>query len=146
MADAGASAVIPIRAGEVKKGGHVMIKEHPCKVIEVTTSKTGKHGHAKANITGIDIFEGSKHMDISPTSHNMEAPVVTTTNYTIIDVGPEMFATLMDAEGETREDLNLDIEKYEHQKKVHEEFLEKGECEVRVIKACGREMIFPLAG
>ena len=36
MADAGASAVIPIRAGEVKKGGHVMIKEHPCKVIEVS--------------------------------------------------------------------------------------------------------------
>ncbi len=76
----------------------------------------------------------------------LSAQFVTTTNYTIIDVGPEMFATLMDAEGETREDLNLDIEKYEHQKKVHDEFLEKGECEVRVIKACGREMIFPLAG
>tara|TARA_Y100000780_G_scaffold130623_1_gene117593 strand:+ start:251 stop:376 length:126 start_codon:yes stop_codon:yes gene_type:complete len=36
MADSGASTVFPIRAGEVKKGGHVMIKEHPCKVIEVS--------------------------------------------------------------------------------------------------------------
>jgi translation initiation factor 5A len=36
----------------------VLLKGQPCKVIEMTTSKTGKHGHAKANITGIDIFNG----------------------------------------------------------------------------------------
>ena len=46
----------PIRAGEVKKGMVVNLKGFPCKVIEVTTSKTGKHGHAKANITGTDIL------------------------------------------------------------------------------------------
>ena len=37
------------------------LKEKPCKIIEITTSKTGKHGHAKANITGIDIFTGKKN-------------------------------------------------------------------------------------
>ncbi len=31
-ADAGASNTYPIRAGEVKKGGYVVIKDHPCKV------------------------------------------------------------------------------------------------------------------
>eukprot|EP00501_MAST-03F_sp_TOSAG23-6_P000579 GSMAST32.ASY1.ANO1.600.1 assembled CDS len=67
----GASLTYPIRAGEVKKGGHVLLKDHPCKVIEVTVSKTGKHGHAKAKITGIDIFTGHKYQDVSPTSHNM---------------------------------------------------------------------------
>ena len=36
------------------------LKEKPCKIIDITTSKTGKHGHAKANITGIDIFTGKK--------------------------------------------------------------------------------------
>lgn len=30
--DAGASLTYPIRAGEVKKGSHVVIKGHPCKV------------------------------------------------------------------------------------------------------------------
>ncbi len=40
-------------------------------VIEITTSKTGKHGHAKANITGLDIFTGNKYQDMSPTSHTM---------------------------------------------------------------------------
>ena len=57
--DAGASDTIPIKAGSCKKGVHVMIKGFPCKVIEVSTSKTGKHGHAKVNITGIDIFSGN---------------------------------------------------------------------------------------
>ena len=54
------------------------LKEKPCKIIDITTSKTGKHGHAKANITGIDIFTGKKVMDISPTSHTMYQPVVDT--------------------------------------------------------------------
>merc|ERR1712187_444973 len=58
------------------KGSHVMIKGHPCKVAEVTTSKTGKHGHAKAHIVAIDIFTGKKYEDLCPTSHNVEVPFV----------------------------------------------------------------------
>ena len=69
-----AALTVPIRAGEVKKGMMVMLKGFPCKVIEVTTSKTGKHGHAKANITGTDIFTGKKYEDVCPTSHNMDVP------------------------------------------------------------------------
>ena len=38
-----------------------MLKGFPCKVIEYITSKTGKHGHAKAKITGLDIFTGKKY-------------------------------------------------------------------------------------
>ena len=84
-----------------------MLKGFPCKVIEVTTSKTGKHGHAKANITGIDIFTGKKYMDISPTSHNMTKPVVTTAIYSIMDIADGGELTLMDEGGSTKEDLNL---------------------------------------
>merc|ERR1712039_467661 len=49
-ADSGASHTYPQQAGEIRKGSHLMIKGHPCKCIEVSTSKTGKHGHAKAHI------------------------------------------------------------------------------------------------
>ncbi|GBG29247.1 Eukaryotic translation initiation factor 5A [Hondaea fermentalgiana] len=100
-----AEKTYPIRAGEVKKGMIVMLKGFPCKVIEVTTSKTGKHGHAKANITGLDIFTGAKKVDISPTSHNMTAPFVTVSSYTLLDVSEDGFCSLMDEAGETREDL-----------------------------------------
>ena len=84
----------------------MLLKGFPCKVIEMTTSKTGKHGHAKANITGLDIFTGKKYEEISPTSHNLEAPVVFTETYLLTDISEDGFATLLKEEtGETREDL-----------------------------------------
>ena len=74
--DAGCALTEPIRAGEVKKGMVVMLKGHPCKVIDISVSKPGKHGHAKGKITGTDIFTALKYIDISPMAHNMTKPIV----------------------------------------------------------------------
>jgi translation initiation factor 5A len=103
----GASLTVPIRAGEVKKGGFVMLKEKPCKVISVTTSKTGKHGHAKATITGTCIFTSAKCIDICPTSHNMTAPIITRAEYELTDLDREGAMTLMDGGGGVRGDLSV---------------------------------------
>ena len=77
------------------------------KVVDYSTSKTGKHGHAKANIVGIDIFNGKKYEDSLPTSHNIEVPNITRTEWTVISVDADGYLTLMDLKGVTRQDLAL---------------------------------------
>merc|ERR1712059_198343 len=68
----------------------------PCKIVEMGTSKTGKHGHAKVHMVALDIFTGKKLEDICPSTHNMEVPNVKRKDYQLIG---------MDDTGDTREDL-----------------------------------------
>ncbi|KAL7533352.1 hypothetical protein ACHAWF_004463 [Thalassiosira exigua] len=105
--DAGASTTIPMEAGQIKKGGYIMIKGKPCKVLSISVSKTGKHGHAKCNFTATDIFTGKKLEDMVPSSHGTTVPVVTRTEWEIIDIGEEGELTLMDEGGNQKTDINL---------------------------------------
>ncbi|KAM0032998.1 putative ribosomal protein L2, domain 2 [Helianthus debilis subsp. tardiflorus] len=93
-ADAGASKTYPQQAGTIRKGGHIVIKNRACKVVEVSTSKTGKHGHAKCHFVAIDIFNGKKLEDIVPSSHNCDVPHVSRTDYQLIDISEDGFDDL----------------------------------------------------
>merc|ERR1712154_644039 len=80
------------------------IKNRPCKIVEMSTSKTGKHGHAKVHMVALDIFTGKKLEDICPSTHNMEVPNVKRKDYQLIGLEDD-FLSLMDDSGDTREDL-----------------------------------------
>merc|ERR1712080_139055 len=69
----GMSHTHPKEAHHVKKGCYVMLKDRPCKIVEVKTSKTGKHGHAKCNITGLDILTGKKYNEVHPGHKGLRA-------------------------------------------------------------------------
>merc|ERR1712004_920088 len=150
-ADAGASHVYPQQAGELRKGSHVMIKGHPCKCIEVSTSETGKHGHAKAHIVALDIFTGMKYEDLCPTSHNLEVPFVKRTEYQLLTADNDSGeVSLLLESGETKDDLNLPTfvqvgEPTDDDKKVVEEIMkgvDDGKNVMVVVQsACGMEKI-----
>lgn len=84
-----------------------MIKGKPCKVLSISVSKTGKHGHAKCNFTATDIFTGKKLEDMVPSSHGTTVPIVNRVEWDIMDIGEDGEVTLMDESGNEKTDVNL---------------------------------------
>jgi len=106
-ADSGASKVYPAQCSSLRKNGYVVMKGRPCKIVEMSTSKTGKHGHAKVHMVGIDLYNAKKYEDICPSTHNMDVPFVKRVDYQLVDISADDFLSLMDDGGEVREDIKI---------------------------------------
>ena len=117
------------------------IKEHPCKVSAVSTSKTGKHGHAKCNFTAIDIFTGKKYEDIIPSTHTAHVPFVTRKEYSLVDISADGFCSLMDDEGNCREDVKLPDYPDNFAREIETGFGEGKNLGVVVLSAMGHDQI-----
>merc|ERR1712037_701823 len=132
-----------------RKGSHIMIKGHPCKVAEVSTSKTGRHGHAKAHIVALDIFTSKKYEDLCPSGHNIEVPFVKRTEFQLLNADADTGeVSLLLEDGGTKDDLNLPTfiaqgEPTEDDTKVTKEMIDSFEAGkttiVAVLAACGME-------
>ncbi|KAJ2747096.1 translation initiation factor eIF5A [Coemansia sp. BCRC 34301] len=134
--DSGASLTYPLQCSALRKNAFVVMKGRPCKVVDMSTSKTGKHGHAKVNYTGIDIFNGRKYEDMSPSTHNVDVPNVSRAEFTLIDV-TEGFLSLMDDAGEMKEDVK--VPEGELGDKIRADFADGKELLITILKAMGEE-------
>uniref|UniRef100_A0A0E0BT57 Translation initiation factor 5A C-terminal domain-containing protein n=1 Tax=Oryza glumipatula TaxID=40148 RepID=A0A0E0BT57_9ORYZ len=142
-ADAGASMTYPQQAGTIRKNGYIVIKNRPCKVVEVSTSKTGKHGHAKCHFVAIDIFTAKKLEDIVPSSHNCDVPHVNRTEYQLIDISEDGFVSLLTENGNTKDDLRLPTDD-NLLSQIKDGFGEGKDLVVTVMSAMGEEQICAL--
>ncbi len=62
--------------GELRVGGYMMIDNEPCRIVDITKSKPGKHGSAKARIVAIGVFDGQKRQFVKPVDANAEVPII----------------------------------------------------------------------
>ncbi|KAF3052286.1 Eukaryotic translation initiation factor 5A [Didymella keratinophila] len=137
-ADAGASTTYPMQCSALRKNGFVVIKNRPCKIVEMTTSKTGKHGHAKVHLVAIDIFTSKKLEELCPSTHNMDVPNVRRQEYLLVDVSEDGFLSLMSDDGSTKDDVK--VPEGEVGDKINKLFTEDGkDTSVIVLTAMGEE-------
>jgi translation initiation factor 5A len=137
-ADAGASKTYPMQCSALRKNCFVCIKNRPCKIVDMSTSKTGKHGHAKVHLVAIDLFTGKKLEELCPSTHNMDVPNVTRREYQLLDVTDDDFLSLMTDDGATKDDVK--IPDGEVGDKIKKLFIEEGkDTNVIVLTAMGEE-------
>ena len=137
--ESGSSLTIPMQCSAIKKNAYCVMKGHPCKVVQLSTSKTGKHGHAKVHMIGLDIFTGKKYEELSPSTHNMNVPIVNRADYQLIDISEDGFLSLLTEGGEPKEDLK--IPPGELGEKLKEEFDEGKDLSVTTIAAMAQEQV-----
>ena len=138
--DAGASHTYPMQAGNIRKGGHIVIKNRPCKVLDVSTSKTGKHGHAKCHFVAMDIFTNKRYEDLTPSSHNCDVPNVVRNDYSLLDISDDDFVSLMDDAGNDKSDLRLPDDEI-LRTSIIQGFHEEKQLIITVLKSMGEEMV-----
>jgi len=94
-----AKVASPTKIGSAKVASTVMIGGVPCTVAHMTTSKTGKHGSAKAHVVAVDQFTGKKIETVVPLSRNVgddagsgaePAPTIERRRYTLLVIDDDM--------------------------------------------------------
>ncbi|KAH7924440.1 eukaryotic translation initiation factor 5A-2 [Leucogyrophana mollusca] len=136
QASAGASTTFPMQCSALRKNGHVVIKGRPCKIVEMSTSKTGKHGHAKVHLVAIDIFTAKKMEDICPSTHNMDVPNVRRNEYQLVNVD-EGFLNLMTQDGTAKDDVK--VPEGDLGKQITDDFEAGKDLLVTIVSAMGEE-------
>jgi translation initiation factor 5A len=66
----------PVDVGSLRVGGYMLIDNEPCHIVDITKSKPGKHGSAKARIVAIGVFDGVKRSFVKPVDSNAEIPII----------------------------------------------------------------------
>ena len=95
-----------VSVGNLKKGDTILIDDAPCKITDTATSRPGKHGHAKVNLTAVGILDGKKRQLVMPGHDKVEAPIIEKKSAQILSTTGNM-ANVMDME--TYETFDMEI-------------------------------------
>jgi translation initiation factor 5A len=87
----------PMDLGALRVGSYIIIDGEPCKIVNYTKSKPGKHGAAKARIVAIGVFDESKKTIVKPVSAQVDVPLIEKKTGQVIALLPSV-VQLMDLE------------------------------------------------
>ncbi len=93
-------------AKDLRVGKYVLVDDIPCRVVQIESSKPGKHGSAKMRITAIGIFNGQKKTLLSPGDADVEVPIIDRKTVQVMSVSG---TTTQVMDKETYEVYDMDI-------------------------------------
>ncbi|XP_023226122.1 eukaryotic translation initiation factor 5A-1-like, partial [Centruroides sculpturatus] len=94
----------------------------------------------QVHLVGIDIFTAKKYEDLCPSTHNIDVPNVSRSDFQLIDISDDSYVSLMNDKGDTRDDLKLP--EGDLGQKIKEEFSKDDiSVIVTVLAAVGEEAI-----
>jgi translation initiation factor 5A len=93
-------------AKELKVGKYVLIEDIPCKVVEIESSKPGKHGAAKMRVTGIGVFDQQKKTLLTPGDADVEVPIIERRDVLVLSMSGKT-AQVMDKQSNETYDIDV---------------------------------------
>jgi len=78
----------PAEVGSLKVGSYVIVDNEPCRIVDYSKSKPGKHGSAKARVVAIGVFDSVKRSFVKPVDSQAEVPIIEKRNGQIIALLP----------------------------------------------------------
>ena len=66
----------PMELGALRVGSYIIIDGEPCRIMNYTKSKPGKHGSAKARIVAVGVFDEAKRTLVKPVGAQVEVPII----------------------------------------------------------------------
>ena len=90
----------------LQKGSYVVLDGAACRVTNTTTSRPGKHGHAKIRMEAVGILDSKKRVVVMPGHDNVEVPIIDKRTAQVLSISDKM-VNVMDSE--TYETFDLEM-------------------------------------
>jgi len=66
----------PVGIGTLQRGSYVVVDGAACKVTGTSTSRPGKHGHAKVRLEAVGLIDGKKRVIVAPGHDHIDVPII----------------------------------------------------------------------
>jgi len=139
MSDADAAMSHPKQASAFRRGDLILVEQDVCKVSEMSTSKTGKHGAAKVLFKAVSILSGKNAQFSASSTSSCQAPVTKVTEYSILGIENGIL-TLLTAEGAIHEGVKLPSDE-ELTAQIRQRFEAGEEFTISVLAVMGYELV-----
>lgn len=97
---------VPKSVATLSKGNYVIIDGVASVVSDTSTSRPGKHGHAKVRLVAVGMIDGKKREVVMPGHDNIDVPIIEKKTAQVLSIVGEN-ANVMDSESFETFDLKI---------------------------------------